>query len=232
MAMTLESTAHVIPQHVRPIRIVLIDHHRILTESLSNRINSSAGLNVVGITHNAEEGFRSILATCPDIAILDVDLPDRSPFDLASEIATRQEKTRMILLASRLPNIALEQALRVGVRGLLLKQDSIDVLLECIKRVFANRVFISDSIQNRVEYDPAEKRYALREEGPMSKLTNRQLEVLRHLALGHSVKEVARRMHLSEKSVDSHKYRIMHRLNIHDRVELARFAIREGLVQP
>ena len=63
-------------------------------------------------------------------------------------------------------------------------------------------------------------------------LTARQVEVLRHLAQGQSVKEVAKLMHLSQKSVDSHKYRIMHKLAIHDRVELARYAIREGLTQP
>lgn len=71
----------------------------------------------------------------------------------------------------------------------------------------------------------------MRGESGLSSLTNRQLEVLRHLAVGQSVKEVARQMHLSEKSIDSHKYRIMNKLGIHDRVELARFAIREGLVE-
>jgi DNA-binding NarL/FixJ family response regulator len=66
----------------------------------------------------------------------------------------------------------------------------------------------------------------------LTSLTSRQIEVLRHLARGKSVKEVARSMHLSEKSIDSHKYRIMHKLGIHDRVELARYSIREGLTLP
>jgi DNA-binding NarL/FixJ family response regulator len=72
----------------------------------------------------------------------------------------------------------------------------------------------------------------MRSESALSQLTNRQLEVLRHLARGESVKEVAKSLQLSQKSVDSHKYRIMHKLGIHDRVKLTRYAIREGLMLP
>lgn len=83
-----------------------------------------------------------------------------------------------------------------------------------------------------MDYDPLRKRYRLHSGGHLSTLTARQLEVLRHLAKGRTVKEIARILEVSPKSVDCHKYRLMNKLDIHDRVELARYAFREGLTVP
>ncbi len=94
-----------------------------------------------------------------------------------------------------------------------------------------DRCFSNEAL-DRLDYNPAIKRYLVRSTSYLLTLTNRQLEVLRHLARGESVKEVAKAMVLSERAIESHKYRIMQKLGIHDRVELARYAIREGLTVP
>jgi DNA-binding NarL/FixJ family response regulator len=113
-----------------------------------------------------------------------------------------------------------------------LKGEPIHNLAEAFLRAAAGEKTFSPAVAERLNYDPQTKRYSVKSETPLSSLTGRQLEVLRHLARGESVKEIARQMHLSQKSIDSHKYRIMNKLGIHDRVELARFAIREGLSNP
>ena len=105
-------------------------------------------------------------------------------------------------------------------------------LSDAILRAVAGESSFSPEVLERLNFNQETKRYSLKVESSLSTLTGRQVEVLRHLARGESVKEIARLMHLSHKSVDSHKYRIMNKLGIHDRVELARFAIREGLLTP
>lgn len=215
-----------------PIRVVLVDDHQLLLDSIVTRVNAAPDIEVVGTAVNADEGLQVILATKPDIAILDVELPGRGSFDIASELVSRQKSTRLIFLTGYLSDVFIEQALRLKAHGYLMKGEPIGVLIDSIRRVVQGETCFSKEVQGRLVHDPARKRYFVQTDSLLSSLTARQLEVLRHLAKGQSVKEVAKSMHLSEKSIDSHKYRIMHKLGIHDRVELARYAIREGLTIP
>ena len=129
-----------------------------------------------------------------------------------------------------MPDIYIEQALRSKAAGYVLKTDSLASLLTAVQTVSKGGTFYSEPIRDRVSIDPATGSARAQFESRLTQLSDRQLEVLRHLAYGLSVKDVARKMHISVKSVDSHKYRIMQSLGIHDRVDLARYAIREGLV--
>lgn len=215
-----------------PVRIVMVDDHQILLDALALQLNADADIELLATATNGDDGLRIILETKPDIAILDVDLPGRGSFDVANELVTRQKQTKLLFLTGYLSDVFIEQALRLRAHGYLLKGEPCRVLLDAIKRIANGEVVFSKVVEERLRYDAERNRYEVRSENNLSGLTGRQLEVLRHLATGQSVKEVAREMHLSEKSVDSHKYRIMHKLGIHDRVKLARFAIREGLTQP
>ena len=186
----------------------------------------------MGTATNADEGLSLILETEPDVVILDVELPGRGSFDIAEEITSRLKNTKMIFLTGYLSDIFIELALRVNAVGYLLKGEPIESLIHAIKKAARGEYCFSQSVQERLVYDQKRNRYSIQSQSMLTSLTSRQIEVLRHLARGKSVKEVARSMHLSEKSIDSHKYRIMHKLGIHDRVELARYSIREGLTLP
>lgn len=212
------------------IHLVILDNERLLLDSLSSKLNSEPDISVVYADDDCQKGVRACLETTPEVAVIDIDLRGRDPFDIAAEISSRQRKTRFLFLGRQVSDISIEQALRVHAYGLLLKRESLVMLIDAIRRINRGDYCFSSEIEQRVIYNREDHSYAMRHETGLSSLTNRQLEVLRHLALGESVKEVARQMHLSEKSIDSHKYRIMNKLGIHDRVELARFAIREGLV--
>jgi len=214
------------------VRVVLVDDHEIVLEGLVMQIDNCPDLEVVGTATRAEEGQRIILQTQPDIAIFDLELPGRGPFDVIEELLSRQKETRIIILTGHVSDIFVEMALRLKVSAYLLKGEPSQYCIDAIRRVADGEYCFSSEVQERISFDPVTKRYAMRNDCGLSCLTNRQLEVLRYLVQGLSVKEVAREMHLSEKSIDSHKYRIMHRLGIHDRVELSRFAIREGLSLP
>ncbi|QGQ23398.1 response regulator transcription factor [Gimesia benthica] len=214
------------------IRIVLVDDHLMLVDSLVSRFHRDTQIEVVGTATNADEGLSLILETEPDVVILDVELPGRGSFDIAEEITSRLKNTKMIFLTGYLSDIFIELALRVNAVGYLLKGEPIESLIHAIKKAARGEYCFSQSVQERLVYDQKRNRYSIQSQSMLTSLTSRQIEVLRHLARGKSVKEVARSMHLSEKSIDSHKYRIMHKLGIHDRVELARYSIREGLTLP
>lgn len=217
---------------VEPVRLVLIDSHRIVLESLAYRLSCNAGMTVVGTSDNGETGLHLILKTKPQVVILETELNGRGAFEIISEISKTDQHTNFILLAASLSDCFVEQALRLNVKGYLLKDEPIESLNLAIRKVAAGQICFSEAAEKRLSTDDHKKSHLAHPKTRFSTLTDRQLEVLRYLALGKSVKEVARIMHLSEKSVDSHKYRLMHKLKIHDRVELARFAIREGLSTP
>jgi DNA-binding NarL/FixJ family response regulator len=168
----------------------------------------------------------------PNVILLDVQLPGRGSFDLAEDLASRLPAAKLIFVTGYLTDVYLAQALRLHAAGYLLKGEPVQNLADAIARAMSGEASYSPDVLDRLKFDSEAKQYVLKEETSLSTLTGRQVEVLRHLARGESVKEIARLMHLSHKSVDSHKYRIMNKLSIHDRVELARFAIREGLLTP
>ncbi|MCA9039860.1 MAG: response regulator transcription factor [Planctomycetaceae bacterium] len=214
------------------IRVFLIDEHRILLDSLTFRMNQETGLSVVGTSESTEEALPIILEEQPDILIIDIALSNGGTFELCQEIKNQNLPTRICFLTNHLVNIFIEQALRLEAHGFLLKHDPLQNLLDAIPRIMRGEQVFSEEIQQRLKYNRQSKKYTIDAPHNLKKLTTRQIEVLRQLARGKSVKEVAKDMHLSTKSIDSHKYRIMHKLGIHDRVELARFAIREGLLLP
>lgn len=218
--------------YLAPIRLALVDDHKLFLDALTGLINACDDMQVVCTAGDGDEGLEKIIALKPDIAILDVDLPGRGAFDVAAEIRSRLRATRIIFLTGFVSDVLVDQALRLRASGYLLKSEPIEAFIECVRNVASGRTIFSRVVEERLTYDSARKRFVLHSAHPLSDLTSRQLEVLRHLAKGESVKQVAVQMHLSEKSIDSHKYRIMHKLAIHDRVELARYAIREGLLLP
>lgn len=213
------------------IRISLIDGHRVVLESVALRLSQEPDLEIVATAMDSEKGVPAVLETVPDIMIQGLNFEE--PFSLSTGVWAGLPKTKVLFLTAFQSDIYLEQALRIpSTRGYLLKEESVDTVISAIRRVAQGEYCFSPSVQQRLIYLPEEKRYSVAKETCLRELTSRQLEVLRHLARGQSVKEVARIMHLSEKSVDSHKYRIMNKLGIHDRVGLARYAIREGLLVP
>jgi len=215
-----------------PIRTVLIEEQRLLLESLSTRIQRIPDFQIAGTASGSVDGLEVIRRTEPAVVMLGIVNRDRSGFDIAAEATRRQRNLKIVFLTSRLTDVFLARAMRLGADGYLLKSEPLEFVIQCLRRVARGECCFSREVQQRLEYDARRRRYTVNSENRLASLTNRQLEVLTRLSRGESVKEVAHGMHLSVKSIDSHKYRIMHKLGIHDRVHLARFAIREGLLQP
>lgn len=216
----------------RLISVGIVEPQEVTQYAISTMLKGQGDFEVVGMESDGENGLRMLADHRPRVAIVEIDLDARSGFELASDLGMRQRDTRVLFYSSSMPDIYIEQALRSKAAGYVLKTDALASLLTAVQKVASGGTYFSEPIRERLSLDPVTGQLTAQFESRLSQLSDRQIEVLRNLAFGLSVKDVARRMHISVKSVDSHKYRIMQALGIHDRVDLARYAIREGLVCP
>ena len=215
---------------MQPRRVVIVDSHPIVITSLTTQLEATGEFEVVASLPDSDRAFFEILESQPDLVIMELELPGRGSTAVAEHVRYRLPATRIVFFTSYMTDIFLDLALKIGVDGYLLKTDSPEQIVRGIQDVAKGETCFSAPVLERLEYDVDNNEYQVKTQTFLSSLTLRQLQVLRHLVRGESVKEVAKAMTLSERAIESHKYRIMQKLGIHDRVELARFAIREGLM--
>ena len=213
-------------------RVAVIMENRVLAECLAFRIAAERDFRVVATDFESQTGIQHGVDSEPDVVILNADSPNPDTLAVVEGLGKTRPQTQVVLLSVLVSDILIEQALRLGVRGYLTVAAGIDTILDGIRHVAAGGHCFSNDVKSRLTFDPSQRRFRVAAIGQSLPLTRRQLEVLRHLARGCSTKEVARLMGLCTKSVESHKFRIMNKLDLHDRVALARYAIREGLVLP
>lgn len=214
-----------------PTRVLLADAHRSTADALAYVFQNVYNMIVVTTTSETDETMEAIQFHKPQLVLLSVDLPGRSPFSLAAELTKEYPDINVAFLADRPSDVLVDQAIRAGARGYLLKTEPVLELVQHCRRIATGGTSFAAEVKDRLEKKEGSRTYRLDSKSSLSALTKRQLEVLRRLAEGDSVKKIASDLHISSKSVDSHKYRLMQRLGIHDRVELCRLAIREGLIQ-
>jgi two-component system invasion response regulator UvrY len=188
-----------------------------------------AGLEVVGRGSTPMELREEIRRSRPDLCVLDARLFREAPRQFCDELSVRLGQTRLAVFADDLTDVQLDQLLLHNVHGVLSKRDSLQALTDQLRRLSQKDRVVTQQLSHRIEKD-AQGRYQVVTQEEMSRLTDRQLAVLVQLATGRSVREIAEEMQLSEKAVESHKFRLMNRLGFHNRVELCRWAIREGLI--
>ncbi|QDU82774.1 Response regulator UvrY [Polystyrenella longa] len=213
-----------------PIRVLLADSHKSIADAFSYVFQNVYNMVVVATTENTQETREAIEFHKPQLVLLSVDLPGSSPFALVADLSKEMPEINTAFLADRGADVLVDQAIRAGATGFLLKSDPILELVQHCRRIACGGTSFSTEIKEKLEQKEGSRHYRLDSKSTLSALTKRQLEVLRRLAEGDSVKKIANDLHISSKSVDSHKYRLMQRLGIHDRVELCRLAIREGLI--
>ena len=212
------------------LSVVIVDELPLVTEALKQHLCAVGGFDVVATANDSDKGFFEIVERLPDLVIMDVELPGRGAISVVEQISARLPATRVVFYTQYVTDVFLDMALRMNVSGIVHKAEPLSLLATALRSVGQGTSFYSPRIIERFEPVPEGLGYVVKTQSYLSSLTLRQLQVLRHLVRGASVKEVAKAMILSERAIESHKYRIMQKLGIHDRVELARYAIREGLM--
>lgn len=216
-----------------PIRIVLADDHTLVRQSLARLLNETSNMNVVGEIGTADEAVDAAIRVTPDVVLLDIDMPGIAAFDAARTITARCPQAKIIFLSAFTHDRYIASALDSGAMGYVCKTEPPEKVVKAIRTVAMGQTYFSPEVQSRLVVESDGVRLGSHEvKSRANELTNRELEVLRYIARGLSKKEIAKTMHLSVKTVENHAASVMNRLEIHDRVALTRFAIREGLIEP
>jgi DNA-binding NarL/FixJ family response regulator len=209
-----------------PTRVLLADDHPIVRQGLK-AILEREGFDIVGQVCNGQEALELAQARTPDVAVLDFTMPILNGLDAARQILHVSPRTRVILLTVHTEDHYVLEALRAGIRGYVVKTQATAELVQAIHEVTRGRVYLSPAISQAVV-----QAFLARTELPADPLSPREREVLQLVAEGRTSKEIAQLLHLSVKTAEAHRARLMDKLDIHETANLVRYAIRRGLVQP
>jgi DNA-binding NarL/FixJ family response regulator len=208
------------------LRILLADDHQIVREGLKALLERE-GFEVVGQAVNGSEGVKLASELKPDVAVLDLTMPLLNGLEAAREILRERKDTRVVLLTMHAEEHQVAAALRMGVRGYVLKTQAAEDLANAIRAVVKGQTYLSPSISSLVVNG-----YLSGAQAPTDPLAPRERQVLQLVAEGKTSKEVAAIMGLSVKTAESYRTRVMEKLGIHQTAGLVRYAIRHGIVEP
>lgn len=210
------------------VRIILAEDHRITREGLVNLLEERSDMQVVGEAENGREAVRLATELSPDLVIMDVTMPDLNGIDATRIITSGSNNTKVIALSMYSDKQFVQGMIQAGASGYLLKDCAFEELVSAIQAVIQGDTYLSPGIAGIVVQDYLNKLTTDRSSAD-TVLTNREREVLQLIAEGNSTKEIAARLTVSVKTVETHRRQIMEKLGIFSIAELTKYAIREGL---
>ena len=213
------------------IKIIIIDDHTLLRTMLIQRFEKEPLFDVVANDETAERAVDLVISTHPDVILMDIDMPGPICFDVAQRISTIQPDVKFIFLSAFTYDRYIEKALDVGALGYLTKQESPEIIISAIKNAYEGRSSFSPEVYERMLVNDKGVTLTIKNFTRSSTLTAREIEVVCYLARGLTKKEIAKMMHISINTVDKHATNLMNKLNIHNRVELTRYAYQEDLIK-
>lgn len=216
----------------RKTTVLLADDHPLVRSSLARMLADTPDIEVVAEVNDADQAVDMALRLRPQVVLMDIDMPGLHSFDAARTLRLRCPASHVVFLSAFTNDRYIEEALAVEARGYLTKGETPETVIRAIRSVASGGTYFSPEIESRLVVDSNGVRLDGSTRTRSGTLTLREIEVLRYIARGMSKKEVAQTLHLSVKTVEKHCTNLMTKLDIHDRVELSRYAIREGLVEP
>jgi DNA-binding NarL/FixJ family response regulator len=208
------------------IRVLLADDHRVVTDGLRSLIDARPDMKVVALANNGLEAVRRALVDKPDVVVLDQAMPEMNGTEAAQIIRERRENARVIILSMHSNIEHVQRALRAGASGYVLKSSAGDEVVGAIRAVHAGRRYLSPPLAEAMLDHLIET-----PEDPMLLLSARERQVLKMLAEGCSIVEIAAKLSLSRKTVETYRERTMEKLGVHNLPALVKFAIRHSLIE-
>jgi len=211
------------------LRVVIVEDHALVRAGMRALLQKIDGVEVVSDVGDGWEAVKSVQTDAPDLVLMDIAMPGLNGLDATLRIVKESPNTRVILLSMHANEEYFQQALEVGASGYLLKGAELAELELALRTVARGETYLTPAV---AKY--AIKAYREKSEGPsgpLMKLSMRQREILQLIAEGQTTKDIAQRLNLSVKTVETHRSQLMERLDIHDVPGLVRFAMRVGLIQ-
>ncbi len=217
---------------VEPIRVLVVDDHALFRRGLEMVLAQESDIEVVGEAGDGAEAVEKAADLLPDVVLMDVRMPRRSGIEACTAIKDVAPSTRIIMLTISDEEGDLYEAIKAGATGYLLKEISIDEVATAIRAVAGGQSLISPAMASKLltEFASLIKRED-RQQVPVPRLTDRELEVLRLVARGLNNKDVAKQLYISENTVKNHVRNILEKLQLHSRMEAVVYAVREKLLE-
>lgn len=204
------------------ISIVLADDHAVVRSALRMLLDAEPGMEVVAEAGDVEGAIRYVRGHRPDVLILDLNMPGRPSLDALPDIAEASPETNVVVLTMQSEPAFAREAMQAGVRGYILKEAADAELVKAVHLASRGQTYLQPDLGARLAAEPA---------GAPDDLSQRELEILRYIALGHTNAEIAEQLFISVRTVESHRSHIQQKLRVSKRSELVRYALERGMLE-
>jgi DNA-binding NarL/FixJ family response regulator len=215
-------------KNVTKIRILICDDHTLFVEGLKAMLRNEPSLEIAGEARNGRQAVDLARDLNPDLFLMDVTMPDMNGFDATRRVREKDPNAKVLILTMHDDEEMVARCLEAGAAGYIMKDAPASQLLYAIETVFKGERYLSPSVLRKVV--DGYVKGARRPRTSYERLSPREREILKLLAEGQSVKEIAAHLKLSVKTVEVHKYNLMRKIDAHDRTELVKYAIQKKLI--
>ena len=212
------------PSEAEATRILLVDDHSIVRQGMRMLISQEPDLVVCGEAASAHEALKAVERTQPNVAVVDLSLKESSGMALIKDLKIRHPKVVVLVVSMRDESFYAERVLRAGAKGYISKEEGTEKLVEGIRAVLTGKVYVSESLAARLLSKYVGGGSAA-SESPVQRLSDRELEVFEWIGQGLTTREIAEKLHLSVKTIESHREHIKEKLRLDNATELLKHAI-------
>lgn len=206
-------------------KIYIVDDHPLMRKGLAMTIDKEMGFEVCGQAESAEKALHEIINLKPDVAVVDISLPGMNGIELIKNVLHQKPDLKILVVSRHDEELYAERALRAGAKGYLMKLEAADVLISALRKILNGGIYLSDSIGAKMIMKMTSGN-ASKSENPLDLLSDRELEVFELTGKGLSTKEIGSKLHISVKTVESHRANIKDKLHLDTANELMRHAVR------
>jgi DNA-binding NarL/FixJ family response regulator len=210
-----------------PLRVLMVDDHPVVLAGLKALVEADPDFQVVGEARDGRTALRLAKQLLPDVVVLDISMPEMNGIEVAAALLTERAECRVLVLTVHEDRSYLRQLMEAGVSGYLLKRSASDELIRALHAVVSGGLYLDPAIAGKVVGRLA-RGAPHAQLGAAAELSERETDVLRLIAGGHSNKEISARLNISVKTVETYKARAMEKLGYRSRVELVRYAAEQG----
>jgi len=209
----------------KPITIVIADDHRVVRSGLKMLLEAEEDLEVVAEAGDVDSATRTVLGYKPDVLVLDLNMPDGSSLPAIPKMLSDSPGTNIVVLTMQEDPAFAREALQTGARGYVLKEAADSELVEAVRTAAEGGTYLHPELGAKIAAEPPKPA------GPPDELTEREVDILRLIALGHTNNEIAEQLFLSVRTVESHRARVQQKTGLTTRAELVRYALDNDIVE-
>jgi len=217
---------------VAKIKVVIADDHAVVREGIKMILSREPDIEIVGEAGNGREALDLVAKTKPHVVVMDISMPEMGGVEATRRVKEAHPKVNVLALTMHEDESYVFQLLKAGASGYVLKRGAAQDLVQAIRSAARGEAFLYPSVARSVLADYLKRVEAGEERHRFDGLTDREREILALIAEGLSNQEIARKLYISIKTVQTHRTHIMEKLDLHNRAQLVRYAIRKGLIEP